>query len=111
MSDDMPLLDVLTSMTWSSLKACELSPRELMIARLSAMAAVGAPPISYLVNAGVARDAGIALEDVESILVAVAPIIGTALTVTASGNIARSLGYEVSATEARLTAGVSKQDD
>jgi alkylhydroperoxidase/carboxymuconolactone decarboxylase family protein YurZ len=111
MSQDMPLLDVLATMTWSSFKECELSPRELMIARLSALAAVGAPPVSYLANTEVAKDAGITLEDVESVLIAVAPIIGTAQTVTASGNIARALGFEISAIEARFEAELSGHND
>jgi hypothetical protein len=111
MSQEMPLLDVIGSMTWSSFKACELSPRELMIARLSALAAVGAPPVSYLANTEVAQDAGITLEDVESVLIAVAPIIGTAATITASGNIARALGFEISAIEARFEEEVGRPSD
>lgn len=102
MSNHLPLLDVLASMTWSSLKECELSPRELTIARLSALAAAGAPPVSYVANIEMAKDAGITTDDVEAVLIAVAPIIGTALTVRASANIARALGFEVSAVEASL---------
>ena len=88
MADDTPLLDTLAAMTMASVESCNLEPRELMIARISALAAVGAPPASYLVNAGTASDAGITLEDVQGLLIAVAPIVGTARTVTAAGNIA-----------------------
>jgi alkylhydroperoxidase/carboxymuconolactone decarboxylase family protein YurZ len=102
MSDHLPLLDVLASMTWSSFKECDLSPRELMLARLAALAASGAPPVSYIANTEMAKDAGVNADDVEAVLIAVAPIIGTALTVRASANIARALGFEVSAVEARL---------
>jgi alkylhydroperoxidase/carboxymuconolactone decarboxylase family protein YurZ len=102
MADETPLLDVLASMTWSSMKACTLPPRELMLARIAALASVGAPPVSYLANAETAMDAGITLDDVEGLLIAVAPIIGSARAVTAAGNVARALGYEVSAIEARF---------
>ncbi len=63
-----------------------------MLARIAALAAVGAPPASYLVNAGTAVDVGITLEDVQGVLIAVAPIVGTARVVSAAGNLARALG-------------------
>ena len=77
-----------------------------MLARIAALAAVGAPPASYLVNAGTAVDAGITLEDVQGVLIAVAPIVGTARVVTAAGNLARALGFaiEALAIEAELEA-------
>ena len=77
-----------------------------MLARIAALAAVGAPPASYLVNAGTAVDAGITLEDVQGVLIAVAPIVGTARVVIAAGNLARALGFaiEALAIEAELDA-------
>ena len=92
MADDTPLLDTLAAMTMASVENSSLEPRELMLARIAALAAVGAPAASYLVNAGTASDTGITLEDVQGLLIAVAPIVGTALTVTAAGNIAASAG-------------------
>ncbi len=88
MAQDTPLLDTLALMTAASVKACNLEDRELMLARIAALAAVGAPPASYLVNAGTAVDAGITLEDVQGVLIAVAPIVGTARVVSAAGNLA-----------------------
>ena len=38
----------------------ELDPRSLMLVRLAALAAVDAPPISYLMNLAVASDVGVA---------------------------------------------------
>ena len=52
--------------------------------------AVDAPPASYLLNAGTAADVGITLSDVEGVLVAVAPVVGTPRVVGATGNIARA---------------------
>ena len=106
MPEDTPLLDTLAVMTAASVEDCDLADRELMLARIAALAAVGAPPASYLVNAGTAVDVGITLEDVQGVLIAVAPIVGTARVVTAAGNLARALGFaiEALAIEAELEA-------
>ena len=104
MDDETPVLDTIALMTAASLDACDLDSRELMLARIAALAAVGASPVSYLANAGTAVDLDVTLEDVQGVLVAVAPIIGTALTVTAAGNIARALGFAIAAIEAELEA-------
>jgi len=49
------------------------------------------PPISYLLHIGPAAEAGVTIEDAQNVLVAVAPIIGTARTMTAGINIAEAL--------------------
>jgi alkylhydroperoxidase/carboxymuconolactone decarboxylase family protein YurZ len=106
MAEDTPLLGTLAVMTAASVEACDLEHRELMLVRIAALAAVGAPPASYLVNAGTAVDVGITLEDVQGVLIAVAPIVGTARVVSAAGNLARALGFaiEALAIEAELEA-------
>ncbi len=104
MSDDTPLLDTLAAMTLASIEECNLEPRELMLVRIAALAAVGAPPASYLANAGTAVDVGITLEDVQGTLVAVAPIIGGPRSVEAAGNITRALGFAIAVIEAELEA-------
>jgi alkylhydroperoxidase/carboxymuconolactone decarboxylase family protein YurZ len=102
MAEETPVLDTLAGMTAASMMSCNLDPRELMLARLAALIAAGAPPASYLVNAGAASDVGVTLEDVQGVLVAVAPIVGSARTVAAAGNIARALGFAIAAIEAEL---------
>jgi alkylhydroperoxidase/carboxymuconolactone decarboxylase family protein YurZ len=104
MPDDTPLFDTLAAMTLASIEECDLEPRELMLVRIAALAAVGAPAVSYLANAGTAVEVGITLEDVQSTLVAVAPIIGGPRSVQAAGNIARALGFAIAAVEAELDA-------
>ena len=101
-TEDRPVLDTLAAMTAASVLECNLVPRELMLVRLAALAAVDASPISYLANAGTASDAGVTLEDVQGILVAVAPIVGTARIMTAAGNIAAALGFAIAVAEAEL---------
>jgi alkylhydroperoxidase/carboxymuconolactone decarboxylase family protein YurZ len=104
LSGDQPVLDTIAAMTAASLEACNLEPRELMLVRIAALAAVDAPPASYLLNAGAAADVGVTLEDVQGILVAVAPVIGTPRTVSAAGNIMRALGFAIAVIEAELEA-------
>jgi hypothetical protein len=111
MPDSTPLLDTLAAMTAVSIEQCDLDPREFMLARLAALAAVGAPPASYLANAGTASDVGVTLEDVQGVLIAVAPIVGTARAVTAAGNIARALGFAIAAIEAELEAELDAETD
>ena len=104
---ETPVLDTIVAMTEESLERCELDANSLLAARLAALAAVDAPPASYLMHIGPAIDAGVTLEQVQGILVAVAPIIGTPRTVTAAANITAALGLAVTAlaTEAELEAG------
>ena len=101
MSEETPVLDALAVMTAASLDS-DLEARELMIARIAALVAVEAPPASYLANAGTAADVGVTLEDVQGVLVAIAPIVGTARIVGAAGNIVRALGFAIAVLEAEL---------
>ncbi len=89
---DTPVSSTLLAMTGASIERCDLSDRELMIARVAALAASGAPAGSYALNAGPAMESSLTLEDAQGILVAVAPIVGTARTMTAVGEIAKGLG-------------------
>jgi hypothetical protein len=91
-------------MTAVSLELSDLEAREHMIARLAALVATDAPAASYLLNAGVAADVGITADDVEDVLVAIAPIVGTSRVVTAAGNITRALGFAIAAVAAELEA-------
>ena len=101
---DTPVSDTLVLMTAASLDNSDLSPREFMIARIASLVAVDAPAASYALNALPATDSGITLDDVEDILVAVAPIVGTARVVSAAANIAQGLGFVVAIAEAELEA-------
>jgi hypothetical protein len=111
MPEEAPLLDTLAAMTAASFEECDLAPRELMLARIAALAAVDAPPASYLANAGTASDVGITLEDVQGVLIAVAPIVGTARTVSAAGNLARALGFVISAIADEIAAELDAETD
>ena len=94
-----PVLDTLVEINRSSIEHSNFMPRELMLARIAALAAVDAPPASYLANLGAAADSGITEEDVQDVLVAIAPIVGTARVVSAAGNLTRALGVVIAVAE------------
>ncbi len=94
-----PVLDALTDINMASIEHTHLMPRELMLARLAALVAVDAPPASYLANAGAAADSGISEQDVQDILIAIAPVVGTAKVVSAGGNLMRALGFAIAVAE------------
>jgi alkylhydroperoxidase/carboxymuconolactone decarboxylase family protein YurZ len=111
MSEDRPVLDTIAAMTMASLENTSLGAREVMLSRIAALAASGAPAVSYLANVGAAVDSGVTLEDAQGVLTAIAPIIGTARTVTAAANISRALGFVILAIEEELQAELEAESD
>jgi 4-carboxymuconolactone decarboxylase len=101
-STERPVLDLLATMTAASLEQSTLDAQSVMIARIAALVAVDAPPISYLVNLGAAGEAGVDAETVQGVLIAVAPIVGTARVASAASKMARALGLAISIAEAEL---------
>src|SRR5262245_33568491 len=98
-TSDTPVLDLLASMTADSLEASTLEARELMLVRLAALVAVNAPPAPYLLNLGAASELSIGVDEVRGVLTAVAPILGTVRVASATGNIARALGFALETLE------------
>ena len=109
-SSETPVLDTIAAMTAESMARCNLDANSLLAARIAALAAVDAPAASYLMHIGAAADAGVTIEQVQGILVAVAPIIGTPRTVAAGANIAAALGIAVRVLEAELEAELEDED-
>lgn len=91
-TSEAPVLDLLAIMTAASLEASSLEADELMLVRIAALVAVDAPPASYLLNLGLASEAGLDVETVRGTLAAIAPIVGTARIASATGNIVQALG-------------------
>ena len=73
------------------------------------MAAVDAPAASYLMHVGPAVDVGLTVEQVQGILIAVAPIVGTPRTVSAATKITEALGIVVVALAAEIEAEEQSQ--
>jgi len=96
---DTPVLDLLASMTADSIEASTLDAETLMLVRIAALVAVDAPPASYLMNLGAAGEVGVDEEQVRGVLVAVAPIVGTARIASATSKIVRALGLAIELAE------------
>ena len=102
MNAETPVLDTLADIIAASLEHNTLPPRELMLVRIAALIAVDAPPASYLANAGPAADSGVTGEDIQAVMIGVAPVVGTPKIVSSAGKILRALGFEIMAAEAAL---------
>jgi alkylhydroperoxidase/carboxymuconolactone decarboxylase family protein YurZ len=91
---DTPILDLLSAMTESSLEATSLDGHSVMLVRIAALVASGAPPMSYALNLGVAGNVDVDVDEVRGVLAAVAPIVGTARVTAAVGNMVKALALE-----------------
>jgi alkylhydroperoxidase/carboxymuconolactone decarboxylase family protein YurZ len=104
MADDTRVIDTIAAMTLDSVERSGLDADELLLVRIAALAAVDANPVSYLAHVGPAVEAGVTIEQVQDVLIAVAPIIGTARVVSASLAITEALGVAIAVVEAELDA-------
>jgi 4-carboxymuconolactone decarboxylase len=98
-TSETPVLDLLANMTADSVAASDLDAETLMLVRIAALAAVDAPPVSYLLNLGAASEVGVDAEQVRGVLAAIAPIVGTARIASATGKIAEALEVAIEVAE------------
>ena len=70
-----------------------------MLVRMAALVAVDAPPVSYMLNLQMAGDVNVDAEEIEGMLTAIAPIVGSARVASAAGKMVRALGLELSLAE------------
>ena len=96
---EAPVLEALVEINAVSLARAELDPATLLLVRIAALVAVDAPPASYLMHVGPAVESGVRLEDVQDVLVTVAPIIGAPRVLRAAGAITQALGIAIAITE------------
>ena len=92
---DKPVLETLADLTAVSVARCELDPIALVVVRLAALIAVDAPASSYLMHIGPAAEVGVTVELAQDVLIAVAPIVGTARTLSAAAKITEALGVAI----------------
>lgn len=102
MTAGTPVLDTLTDLTATSIEHNSLPPRELMLVRLAALIATDAPPASYLLNAGAADESGVTADDLQGVMIGVAPVVGTPRVVSASGKILRAYGLAIAVADSEL---------
>ena len=98
-SSDTPVLDLLASMTADSVEASSLDVQSIMLVRLAALVASGAPAASYALNLAIAGEMGLDADDVRGVLTAVAPIVGTARVAEATGRIVMAIGVAIEVAE------------
>jgi alkylhydroperoxidase/carboxymuconolactone decarboxylase family protein YurZ len=105
-TSETPVLDTLAAMTVDSIERCGMAPDMLILTRIAALVAVDAPAVSYLAHLGPAANSGVTAEQLQDVLVAIAPIVGTARVMSAAGHLAEALGVTiaVAAAEAQGTA-------
>ena len=108
MSADAPVLDTLADMTAASVERNTLPPRDFILARLAALIAVDAPPISYFANAAAIEESGITADEIQGVMIAVAPVVGAPRVMSAGGHILRAFGIAVAVADADLAAEVSQ---
>ncbi|WP_326787819.1 MULTISPECIES: carboxymuconolactone decarboxylase family protein [unclassified Streptomyces] len=101
-ASETPVLDTLAAMTVDSIERCGLAPDMLLLTRIAALAASDAPPISYMAHIGPAMETGVTSAQLQDVLVAIAPIVGTARVMTAAGNITAALGIAIAVAEAEI---------
>jgi hypothetical protein len=65
---------------------------------------VDAPPASYFLNLAVGGEVGLEADDVQQVLIGIAPVVGTARVASAAGNIARALGFAIEIADAEAAA-------
>jgi alkylhydroperoxidase/carboxymuconolactone decarboxylase family protein YurZ len=89
--EDAPIVETVLAMNLDALERSGLDPQTYVLVRLAVLVALDAPPASYAVTLGVAADAGVTAEEAQSVLVAIAPLVGTPRITAAAGNILRAL--------------------
>jgi len=108
MSTDAPVLDMLADMTAASVERNTLPPRDFILARLAALIAVDAPPVSWFANAAAVQESGLTAEDIQGVMIAVAPVVGAPRVMAAGGHILRALGIAIAVADAEAADQASQ---
>ncbi len=98
-TSESPVLELLAKMTADSIEASTLDAKTLMLVRIAGLVAVDAPPASYLLNIGTAGEAGVDAEEIQGVLIGLAPIVGTARIASAATKLVRALGLAIDIAE------------
>ena len=101
---ETPVLDLLARMNAEAIEASSLEPETLALVRIAALVAVDAAPVSYALNLALAGELEVEPEQIQGVLTAVAPIVGTARVVSALGNIVKGLEIDLEIAELEAEA-------
>jgi 4-carboxymuconolactone decarboxylase len=88
---DAPVIETVLAMNLDALERSGLDPDTYLLVRLAVLVALDAPPASYAVTLGAAAESGVTVEQAQSVLVAIAPLVGSPRITAAAGNILRAL--------------------
>jgi hypothetical protein len=91
-----PLISTIVTMTQASRANAHLPEREVMLIRLACLIASDASEASYLYNLAGPAGPALTATEVEAVLVAAAPLAGTARVVMAAERIATAMDYPIS---------------
>ena len=94
LAEELPVLEQVLRMSADSAQRSSLDAKAFFMVRIAALAATGATPATWMANLEAASQSGLTKEDVQGVLVAVSPVIGTARTMSAVGNAMRAIGLE-----------------
>jgi 4-carboxymuconolactone decarboxylase len=94
-----PVLETLLEMNEGVPERAGLDDQTFMLVRIAALASTGAPPASYLLNLEVASEVGLSVEQVQGVLIAIAPVVGSARVASAGSSIAQALGLATAVVE------------
>lgn len=87
---DAPVLQSVIAINLDSFERSGLDESTYVLVRLAALVAMDAGPMSYAVHLAAAGQAGVTLEQAQGVLIAIAPLVGSARVVSAAGKILRA---------------------
>ncbi|MFE2584652.1 carboxymuconolactone decarboxylase family protein [Streptomyces sp. NPDC059378] len=99
-ASDAPVLDTLAAMTIDSIERCNMDERTLILSRIAALVAMDAPAISYLAHINPAVKASLTVEELQDVLIAIAPVVGTPRVMSAATHITQAFGVAMELAEA-----------
>jgi alkylhydroperoxidase/carboxymuconolactone decarboxylase family protein YurZ len=105
--NDQAFIESAISIGPDKVELSDLDPKTHALVRLGALVALDAAPASYQWNVGMALAAGASVEEIVGVLIAVAPAVGVARTVSAAPELALAIGYDID----RALAGTRKWRD
>jgi 4-carboxymuconolactone decarboxylase len=88
---DAPVLETLLAMNLDALERSGLDDETYLLTRLAALVAMDAAPASYAIILGAAAETGLTVEKAQSVLIAIAPVVGSARVTAAAGAIVRAV--------------------
>lgn len=92
--DQTNVLGALWRMNETSLRDSGLDAKTYVLVRIAALAALDASPASWSIALQTADEAGVTVEELKGVLLAIAPAIGSVRSLEAIMDVARALGME-----------------